>query len=181
MVAHAIEPGADVRKLLEVEAALGRDVRICVQREVGDGAVVPDEVPVAGEVPVHHRQCPLAQLAFLFEDRAPLRSQAGMLQPEPDRGDVRLGADLLPEHPLEHASALEASVGSSILRQVVQDRVRLEEVRAVVQLEDRDSSLRVRRRNASVRDSPCAMSTSMRSNGIPQQAEQQPGLVSVPE
>src|SRR5206468_6408046 len=60
-------------------------------------------------------------------------------------GDVRLVAVLLEEHPAQYVGAREAFLGEEgrPVGQIEEDRVRLGEVAAVVELEDRDAPVRV--------------------------------------
>ena len=84
---------------------------------------------------------------------APLRLQlvcvllalAEQRDPEPRDGDRRLDLVLLEEHPLEDAGAVERVVGDVLraVAEVPEDRVRLGEVLAVVELERRHAQRRV--------------------------------------
>src|SRR5258708_22314407 len=56
------QPGADVRIGIEVETALGGDVRVAIERDVGETVAPADEVLVTAEMLLHDAQCCVALL-----------------------------------------------------------------------------------------------------------------------
>src|SRR5438270_2172921 len=50
---HPFQPGADRRIGLELEPTFGRDVRVCVERDVGDRVSLGDQVLTSGEMALH--------------------------------------------------------------------------------------------------------------------------------
>src|SRR5205809_1292125 len=141
----AREPGADVRVAPEVEVALVGNVRVGVERDVGDRVALRDEEAPLGEVPLHHVERPVAALHLLPQPVGLDLPAREHLEPRARYGDVRLVAVLLEEHPAQHVGAREALGGEEgcPLGQVEEDRVRLGEVAAVVELEDRDAPVRI--------------------------------------
>src|ERR1700716_544595 len=62
LVADPRQPGADVREVVEVEAAFARDMRVGKERNIGQTVALADEVLMTGEVLLHHAQRRVALL-----------------------------------------------------------------------------------------------------------------------
>ena len=177
----AAEPGAHARVRREVVAALVRDVRVRVQRDVGDRVALGDEEPARLQVPIHDGERGAALRETVGQLRAARMVGRQVLDEVARRRDIRLVAVLLEEHPLQHLRAAEPVAGHERrpLGQVPEDRVRLGEVRAVVELERRDAAVRValqelrlaRCAGVDVDLGPAVVEAELR--------EQQPGLVAV--
>src|SRR4051794_3584125 len=56
LIDDAVEPGADCGKGVELEVALVREVRVAVERNVGDGIVAGGEEVVPREMLLHHTE-----------------------------------------------------------------------------------------------------------------------------
>src|SRR5271170_503188 len=102
-----LEPGADRRVGLELEAALLSDVRVRVQRDVGDRVALGDEVAAATQPLLHPRERLVAGLA---QARYVLlwHWAIGDRDEKARHCEVRLVAVLLEEQPLHDLGSLEA-------------------------------------------------------------------------
>src|SRR5690348_16446261 len=58
----AAEPAGDMRVVVKQKAAFLRDVRVAIERDVGDAVAVGDEEPVVREVLLHYAQRGIATL-----------------------------------------------------------------------------------------------------------------------
>src|SRR5712691_1342547 len=91
LVDDALEPGEDGRKRGQIVVALVRDVRIGVERYVGDGVAVGREEVVGLQVRLHHADRLVAFLHPVLDgvvlQLAPALDQG---EPEPRGADVRL-------------------------------------------------------------------------------------------
>src|SRR5262245_2021432 len=83
VVGDTRHPGVDLRKVVEIEAAFARDMRVGIERDVGEAVLVRDEILMAGEMLLHDAEC---RVAFLH---AP--GQLHLLQ------RTQLGQEVLPE------------------------------------------------------------------------------------
>lgn len=92
--ADALQPGADGGIPGEVETAFVGDVRVRVERDVGDRVRVSDEKSALAEVLLHDVERCVTELLLLLEEGAPLVVQKVKLDPETRRGDVGLVAVL---------------------------------------------------------------------------------------
>ena len=142
---HAVEPRPDRRERLEVEATLVRDVRVRVERDVGQRDRLADEEGAAVEVRFHGSERPVAGDRPLLDRRRVALRIAGVRDEEPDDRDRRLMGVLLEEHPLQHLRAVV-----SILRhepgafpEVPEDRSGLGQRPPVVENERRNAEVRI--------------------------------------
>jgi len=92
----------------EVEAAIGRAVRIGIERDVGDRVILAAEPGFARQVLLHHRERLVAPLLQPRQLGAPRRVGGEVAQDEARHRDVRLVAVLFEEHPLQRARAAGA-------------------------------------------------------------------------
>src|SRR5690606_8657369 len=72
--AHALEPGAYRREPIELEPTIGRAVRVGIKGDVRDRVAPCGEVRLAGEMPLHHAERPVAALVQARQLRAPRRA-----------------------------------------------------------------------------------------------------------
>src|SRR5579872_6893859 len=98
------QPRADRRVSLELEAALVRDVRIGIERDVSDRVALADQERVIAKVCVERREGTVAPVhllgPLLFARRDP------RYRPETSDRDERLVGVLLEELPLEDLGPL---------------------------------------------------------------------------
>jgi hypothetical protein len=142
---HSSEPAAHCRVQLEVEAALGRDVRVRVEREVGEGQAVSHEELPAVEVTFHCRESPVSRCGTFGEAIGELIRTAGVREPESGNRDRRLVVVLLEEHPLQNLRAVVRILWNEAgaLTEIPEDRARFRERPTVVQHECWNAQRRV--------------------------------------
>ncbi len=136
---NPVEPGPHGRVRLEVEAALVRDVRVRVERDVREGQALADEVAPPVEVALHCGQRPMSGGLTPRQPVGELLGPPGVREPEPGNGDRGLVVVLLEEHPLQHLSPLVRVVGheAGALAEVPEDRTGLSQRPPVVEHERR--------------------------------------------
>src|SRR5690242_1655774 len=177
----ALEPRLDARVRLEREAALGGDVRVAVERDVGERHRVADEPLAAVEVALHRGQRAVAVAVPLLEPVRHRHVASRVPEPEARHGDVRLVVVLLEEHPLQDARPFVEVIGDEgrPLAEVPEDRSRLAERPAVVEHERRHAQGRV---EAAEHVRPVRAVDDVHRPPLVRQAEvreQQPNLVAV--
>src|SRR5262245_66330030 len=105
----AVEPVPDRRESGKVVVAMMREVRIGVERDVGDRVAIGDKIPMALEVALHHAEGAIAFLHPILEGMllqlAPAPDQQ---QPEISGADIGLDTVLLEEHPLQRLGTVIA-------------------------------------------------------------------------
>src|SRR6266576_4850636 len=141
----SIEPGAHCRVRPEREPALAGDVRVAVEREVGERQRVADDVVTSVEMLVERAQHALARLHLRRELGLERLGTAGVRNPEAHDGDRGLEVVLLEEHPLQHLRAFVRICGNEAraLAEVPEDRARRAERTSVVEHERRHTQRRV--------------------------------------
>src|SRR5438874_452635 len=135
----AAEPGAHGRIRLELEAALVRDVRVAVERDIRERIRVADEEEPPVQVPVERSQRPLPGVHPLGQPVGEFLRAAGVRDPEADDRHGWLEVVLLEEHPLQHLRPLVWILGHEArsVAEVPEDRARLAERATVVEHERR--------------------------------------------
>src|SRR5690349_4439194 len=105
----ALEPVSDRREHRQIIVAKMRDVRIRVERDVGDRIAIRNDVAMLLEMALHYAERAITFLHPILErvllQFAPAPHQR---QPEISRTDIGLDAVLLEEHPLQRFGAVEA-------------------------------------------------------------------------
>src|SRR5947209_19972710 len=106
---HTLEPAPDRWKHRKIIVAKVRDMRICIERDVGDRIAIRDDVAMLLEVALHYAERAIALLHPILE-RMLLQLAAAFHQRQPEIGgaDIGLDAVLLEEHPLQCFRAVEA-------------------------------------------------------------------------
>ena len=166
----------------EVELPLVRDVRVRVERDVGDRVALADEEAPAREVRLHHAERRVAARDLVGELRAVLLDEAEVV-PGAHHRDVRLVAVLLEEQPLQHLRARELVVRQErrALGEVELDRVRLPQVGAVLEPDAGDAPVRVLREELGGARLPLAHDVQLNQLvGDAELGQEQAHLVAVP-
>src|SRR5262245_5702413 len=174
------EPGTDRRVRHQREGTLLGHMRVGVERDVGDRVAVGDEEAVLRQVALHHAECGNARLALAGHERRAFR-EPPLVRPEAQRRDVRLVVVLLEAHPREDLGPREALRRQErrALREIPEDRVRLGQAGAVLELEGRDAAVRVLRQELGGARRALHEVELDPLERDPELAEQQPDLVAV--
>ena len=85
-----------------------RDMRVRVERDVGDAVALRDEEPALRQPALHHAQRGVSRHHALLQPGFLVRGATQIANDVARRGDEGLMAVLLEEHPLQHPGLLQA-------------------------------------------------------------------------
>src|SRR6266481_1842120 len=91
---NAIEPSADRRECGKLEVALMREVRIGIERDVGDGIAPRREIAMMLKVLLHDAQRSVPLLHPVFQGMPP-QVAAAFNQREPEIGRAHIGIEAM--------------------------------------------------------------------------------------
>src|SRR6266568_864931 len=144
----ALEPAPDRWKHRKIIVAKVRDVRIGIERDVGDRIAIRDDVAMLLEMALHHAERAIALLPPILE-RMLLQLAYASHQRQPEIGgtDIGLDAVLLEEHPLQRFRAVEAIMRPQpcVAGEMPKDRIRLGDKAAGRHFEERNLTARILR------------------------------------
>src|SRR5919112_1564354 len=178
-----LQPGTHRREALQVVTTLRTEARIHIEGDVSDRGVIPNEILVLAQMPLHYPEGPVTLLEELLKLGPSLgRHLDAPHTPQAGPGEVAEEAVLLEEHStpdLRPPQPLLGEVGRA-LSEVVKDRSRLREHRPVLEFQDRYLAVWV-----DVLEEPRRVSLTALGIVIDhlarriQQAQEQPDLVAV--